>query len=100
MTKSKWQTACLLVLFGVPGASAAGLPCVDLKAKIAEGLEAKKVAGYTLTIVPASAAEDGKVVGTCDGGKNKIVYARGGSTSKTAAQPAVVPARTAPPVKK
>jgi len=33
---------------------------------------------FTLTIVEKDAAEDGKVVGTCEGGSKKIVYKRGG----------------------
>ena len=33
---------------------------------------------FTLTVVDADAKEDGKVVGTCDGGTKKIVYKRGG----------------------
>jgi len=32
---------------------------------------------FSTTIVDKDAAEDGKVVGTCDGGTKKIVYKRG-----------------------
>ena len=89
-----------LLLAGTIPASAA-LACADLKARIAEGFDAKKVSGYTLTIVAADATADGKVVGTCDGGKNKIVYARGSEPPKGAPAATSAPTKsTAPPAKK
>src|SRR6266852_5906309 len=48
-------------------------PCEELKSKIKNN----GVKAFTLTIVDKDAAEDGKIVGTCDGGTNKIVYKRG-----------------------
>jgi hypothetical protein len=68
------------VLCGVQQAFGAGLPCSELKTKIEDGLKAKGVQSYSLTIVPTADAADGKVVGTCDGGTNKIVYSRAAST--------------------
>ncbi len=55
---------------------AAGKPCEELKSEIAAKLDEKKVTGYTLDIVNADKAGDAKVVGSCDSGKKKIVYAR------------------------
>lgn len=52
--------------------------CDELKAEIETKLRDKGVAGYTLEVVPADAASDGKAVGGCDGGTRKIVYKRGG----------------------
>lgn len=54
-------------------------PCEELKAEIAAKLDAKGVADYTLTITPnADVKPEDKVVGSCEGGAQKIVYVRGG----------------------
>jgi hypothetical protein len=53
-------------------------PCEELKAEIETKIKNNGVKEFTLTIVDKDAAEDGKVVGTCDGGSKKIVYKRGG----------------------
>ena len=53
-------------------------PCEELKGEIEAKIKANGVTDFTLTIVDKDAAEDGKVVGTCDGGTKKIVYKRGG----------------------
>jgi len=52
-------------------------PCEELKSEIETKIKNNGVNAFTLTIVGKDAAEDGKVVGTCDGGTNKIVYKRG-----------------------
>ncbi len=57
-------------------ALAAKLSCEQLKARIQAKIEAKGVKKFSLEIVPQGQAADGKVVGTCDGGKKKIVYRR------------------------
>ncbi|HVB47147.1 MAG TPA: DUF1161 domain-containing protein [Burkholderiales bacterium] len=64
-----------LALTGSP-ALAAKLSCEQLKARIQAKIEAKGVKKFSLEIVPQGHAADGKVVGTCDGGKKKIVYRR------------------------
>ncbi len=51
-------------------------PCKELKSEIEAKLNKKGVKGYTLEIVPADQVKDQKVVGSCDGGKKKIVYTR------------------------
>jgi hypothetical protein len=51
-------------------------PCEELKTEIAAKLDAKGVKNYTLEVVPADQAGDKKVVGSCEGGKKKIVYAK------------------------
>ena len=51
-------------------------PCEELKAEIDTKIQNKGATGYSLTIVDKDAPEDGKVVGTCDGGTKKIVYKR------------------------
>jgi hypothetical protein len=51
--------------------------CDELKAEIDAKITANGVGSFTTTIVDKDAAEDGNVVGTCDGGTKKIVYKRG-----------------------
>lgn len=51
--------------------------CTELKAEIDAKISANGVENFTTTVVDKDAAEDGKVVGTCDGGSKKIVYKRG-----------------------
>jgi Protein of unknown function (DUF1161) len=51
--------------------------CDELKAEIDAKITANGTASFTTTIVDKDAAEDGKVVGTCDAGTKKIVYKRG-----------------------
>lgn len=51
-------------------------PCEELKSEIETKIKNNGVKVFTLTIVDKDAAEDGKVVGTCDGGTKKIVYKR------------------------
>jgi hypothetical protein len=53
-------------------------PCEELKSEIETKIKNNGVKVFTLTIVDKDAAEDGKVVGTCEGGSKKIVYKRGG----------------------
>jgi hypothetical protein len=69
----------LLVVF-MTQALFATVPCSELKTKIDDGLKAKGIQSYSLTIVPMADAADGKVVGTCDGGANKIVYSHASNT--------------------
>jgi hypothetical protein len=51
-------------------------PCEELKTEIEAKLKEKGIANYTLAIVPAAEVKDQKVVGSCDGGKNKITYTK------------------------
>ena len=69
----KWFIAALVLLVASTAAFAAK-PCEELKSEIAAKLDAKKVANYTLEIVPNDKVGDKKVVGTCDGGTKKIIY--------------------------
>jgi hypothetical protein len=48
--------------------------CEELKAEIAAGIDARGGKNYTLVIVAAEDVKGQKVVGSCDGGKKKIVY--------------------------
>ena len=53
-------------------------PCEELKGEIEAKLTQKGVSEFTLNIVAKDAPEDGKVVGTCEGGAKKILYKRKG----------------------
>lgn len=53
-------------------------PCEELKGEIEAKLTQKGVVGFSLTIVAKDAPDDGKVVGTCEGGTKKILYKRQG----------------------
>jgi hypothetical protein len=54
----------------------AATSCEQLKTEIAAKIDAKGVKDYTLDIVPNDQVGDQKVVGSCDGGTKKIVYAK------------------------
>ena len=56
-------------------------PCDELRAEIAEKLDAAGVKSYVLTIVETEQVErseikEGKVVGSCENGTKKIIYVR------------------------
>lgn len=55
----------------------AGKSCDDLKTEIAGKLDAKGVKNYQLDIVDTAQVTDQKAIGSCDGGKKKIVYKKG-----------------------
>jgi hypothetical protein len=61
---------------GLSSAWAQVKPCDELKAEIAAKIEANGVKEYTLEIVGNDYSGEAKVVGTCDGGTKKIVYAK------------------------
>ncbi len=46
-------------------------PCEELKGEIDAKIKNNGVPAFTTTIVDKDVAEDGKVVGTCDGGSKK-----------------------------
>ena len=71
------------VLIATP-AYAQSKPCEELKTDIAKKLEANGVKSYTLDIVAKDQDAQGKVVGTCEGGTKKIVYARNTADSPKA----------------
>lgn len=54
----------------------AAKPCEELKVELAARIDANGVKAYTLDIVSADQVGDRKLVGSCEGGTKKIVYAR------------------------
>ncbi len=83
--KTRIFVLALALVCGQP--SFAAKPCEELKAEIAASIEANGVQNYTLTIVANDQVGDRKVVGSCDGGTNKIVYERGAAGAAPAAAP-------------
>jgi hypothetical protein len=51
--------------------------CEELKSEIEAKITSNGATGFSLTIVAKDAPDDGKVVGTCEGGTKKILYKRG-----------------------
>lgn len=82
--------AALLLLASTAGASAS--TCETLRAQIETKIRAAGVTGFTLEVVDAGRAAVGRVVGTCDQGAKKIVYAQGQSTDRPPAVAAKPPA--------
>lgn len=79
MTVSKFAVL-LLALAGASVAQAKTKPCEELKAEIETKIQAAGVTSYTLEIVDKSEVKDpNMVVGTCDGGKRRIVYQKNDS---------------------
>ena len=66
--------SCGLLLAAAPVFAAK--PCEELKTEIAAKLDAKQVSGYTLEVVATDQVGERKVVGSCEGGSKKIVYAK------------------------
>ncbi len=69
-------TVLLVALFACIGQAQAAKPCEELKADISAQLDKKGIKGYELNIVENGKVTEGKVVGSCDGGSKKIIYAR------------------------
>ena len=66
-----------LSTLGINAAWAQKKDCNELKTEIEAKIKKNGVDKFTLDIVDADKAGDGKVVGTCDGGAKKIVYKKG-----------------------
>ena len=71
---NRWTLAVALGLLGST-AMAAPLPCETLKEEIEVKIQSAGVTSYTLEIVANADVEDeSMVVGSCDGGTQKIIY--------------------------
>jgi hypothetical protein len=68
------------LLFCLP-AMAQVKPCEELKSEIDAKMKEKGVQNYTLEIVPTEEVGNKTVVGSCNAGKDKIVYTRGGEST-------------------
>jgi len=70
-------TALGVLVWSLSGAASAKVSCEEVSAQIEAKIKAKGVKDFTLTVIPKDEVTDLRVVGTCDGGKKKIVYKRG-----------------------
>ncbi|MDD2160186.1 DUF1161 domain-containing protein [Pseudomonas sp. MIL19] len=71
----------LTILLSLLSSSLLAAPkdCEELRAEIEVKIQAAGVASYTLEIVPNEDAQDpSMVVGSCDGGTQKIIYQKNG----------------------
>jgi hypothetical protein len=69
-------TALFFALLACIGQAHAAKSCEELKTEVAAKLDAKGVKGYALELVSSDKVGDAKVVGSCDGGKKKLTYAK------------------------
>jgi hypothetical protein len=67
--------SAILLILSAPSLAAVK-PCAELVTEIEARLKEHKVGSYTLVLVDADKAGDGKVIGTCEGGKKKVVYSK------------------------
>jgi len=88
MTTVKEQTLLLMTLALLSTAAWAAKPCDELKGEIDAKLQAKGAKGYSLDVVAVDAVKDQKVVGSCEGGTKKIVYARNAPATAPSTAPA------------
>lgn len=72
-----YRHCVVAILLSFASAGAWATPCDGIKDQIEARLKAHGVKAYTLTVVDSAAVNDQKVVGSCEGGKKKIVYQRG-----------------------
>lgn len=85
----------LFLMFALASAGAAHAVenCDVLRAQIESKITASGVSGFSVTVADATATVPGQVVGACELGTKKIVYARDATAAGTvAAAPARAPA--------
>ena len=70
----KFAVLAAALVFTAAPASAAVKSCAELKTEIEAKIKAKNVKTYALEVVAEADVKDQKVVGSCEGGKKKIVY--------------------------
>lgn len=83
----KLQIASLIITAAlIAGPAHARKDCEELKREIAAKIDANGVKAYTLEVLPADAEASGKVVGSCNGGSQRIVYQRQDTASTLVAE--------------
>jgi hypothetical protein len=78
------RTALALIgpLLALAGPAGAAETCEAIQARIDAKIRASGVRAFSLRTVDADAKVGGKVVGSCDLGTKKIVYAQAGAPAK------------------
>ena len=75
-TKATLFALCALLSAATP-ALAQKKSCDELKTEIEQKLQSKGVQDFTLEVLAAADVKTGhKIVGTCEGGRKKIVYVK------------------------
>ena len=96
--RSRWSAVHRAAVLGALVAgpvSALAIGCDELQQSIEARIRANGVASFTVTAVEAAASAPGQVVGTCDGGRKKLLYVRGAAAPAAAAS--ARPQRSASP---
>ena len=81
--KTRTLSLAAVLLLGCVTAHAAS--CEDIRARIEAKLNSAGIDKYSLTVVDTAATSPGKVVGTCDLGTKKILYAKDPSPNDSSA---------------
>lgn len=74
--------ALAAALLALAGAAGAAETCEAIRSRIDAKIRAAGVQEFSLRTVDADAKLSGKVVGSCDLGKKKIVYAQGSAAAQ------------------
>jgi len=72
----KHSRFAIAALFGLAASSAFATSCDELKSQIDAKVKGHGVKAYSLDVVGAAEVKEQKVVGSCEGGRKKIVYKR------------------------
>lgn len=85
------KASLTLVLLAVASGASHADPCEPIRARIEAQIRDVGVAQFSVTTVDKDASVPGKVVGTCDNGAKKIVYAKGDPGANPSPAAASVP---------
>ncbi len=91
-----FKPAHLASLLALACATSYANNCDDLKAQIESKIKAAGVASFTVTVVDSAANAAGKVVGSCDRGAKKIMYAQSTAAGTVGSAAPANPASSGP----
>jgi hypothetical protein len=90
------KASLTLVLLACASTASLADPCEPIRARIEAQIRDAGVASFTVTAVDLDAAVPGEVVGSCDNGSKKIMYAKGDAGASPKPQ-AAAPVSRLPP---
>jgi hypothetical protein len=70
------RQAVLAWMLGCCVGHAAAIDCADLRSNVEASIRSRGVTDFSVTIVASDAPAAGQIVGTCERGAKKLVYAR------------------------
>jgi hypothetical protein len=92
-----FKASLTFALLAAASAASHADPCEPIRARIEAQIRDAGVASFTVTTVDLDASVSGEVVGSCDNGTKKIVYAKGDASASPKPQAAApAPAATPP----